>query len=210
MFTDDDDDPFADFVIELDGVDVEKAMDMIDGTVGDYLRIITVFHDDATKKLNEIKNCLETNDIQLYTISVHALKSAAGFIGADKLSEDAKALEMAGKGGDLNFIQANNSRFLTDLETLLGNVKNVISAAAGQQEKSSVDKDLLKAELLKLKTAFNAFDTVEINKGAVALREFSQESDIGETVKNILQNKLTGDYDKAVVLIDDLLKVLDG
>jgi hypothetical protein len=152
---------------------------------------------------------LETNDIQSYTICVHALKSACGFIGADVLSEAAKALEMAGKGGDLNYIQGHNSKFLTDLEILLGNVKNVISAAAGHQEKGSVNKDLLKAELLKLKAAFNAFDSVEINKGAVALREFSQYPDIGEAVKNILQNKLTGEFDKAAALIDDLLNTLD-
>jgi HPt (histidine-containing phosphotransfer) domain-containing protein len=184
-------------------------MEMMDGTVGDYLRIITTFHDDASKKVDEIKKNLETNDIQSYTIGVHALKSACGFIGADVLSEAAKALELAGKEGDLNYIQAHNSRFLTDMETLLGNVKNVISAAAGHQEKNPVNKDLLKAELLKLKTAFNAFDSVEINKGAVTLREYSQDPDIGETVKNILQNKLTGDYDKAAALIDNLLDVLD-
>jgi HPt (histidine-containing phosphotransfer) domain-containing protein len=191
-------------------VDVEKGMEMIDGTVGDYLRIITTFHDDAAKKLNEIKNCLETNDIQLYIVSVHALKSGCGFIGADVLSEAARALEMAGKGGDLNYIQAHNPRFLTDMEKLLRNIKNVLSAADEQKEQGSVNKDLLKTELLKLKVAFNAFDSVEINKGAVTLREFSQAPDIGETVKNILQNKLTGEYDKAVALIDDLLNVLDG
>ena len=54
----------------------------------------------------------QQGDWKTYVLKVHALKSTSLTIGAEELSEQAKALELAGKGGDMAFILENNERML--------------------------------------------------------------------------------------------------
>ena len=51
-------------------------------------------------------------DIQGYTVMVHALKSSARIIGAGELSKCAEQLEMAGKRNDREFIKENTAELL--------------------------------------------------------------------------------------------------
>jgi HPt (histidine-containing phosphotransfer) domain-containing protein len=145
----------------------------------------------------------------LYIIHVHALKSATAIIGADSLSDIAKALEQAGKQEDLAFIHAHNAAFIMDLEALLRNINIFLSEEAGKNQKNSLDKESLKNELFRLKAALNNFDFTEINNAADVLQEFTQSADVGDAVSKILQNKLIGEYDDAISLIDTLTQRLN-
>jgi signal transduction histidine kinase/DNA-binding response OmpR family regulator len=158
-------------------------------------QILSVFHKDGTQMIEEIKKCLETENYSLYAIHVHGLKSAAANIGADKLSEQAKELEMACKRGDIAFIKAHNNVFLAALQTHLNSIGETLQA----NKKSSVDFEALKNNLYKLKTALSAFDLATVDEAANALHEF-------EHAENILQYTLIGEHDKAILAIDSLLK----
>jgi HPt (histidine-containing phosphotransfer) domain-containing protein len=59
-----------------------------------FLGMFVTRREAVTKQL---ENDLHTNNINDYTTHVHALKSTALSIGGIKLSEAAKALEMAGR-----------------------------------------------------------------------------------------------------------------
>jgi CheY-like chemotaxis protein len=194
--------------IAIDGVNVKKGMSLTGGITKSYLKILSLFYKDGVEKIGEIKTCLEANNIPLYAVYVHALKSAAAIIGAERLSEAAKALEYAGKQGNLAFIQANNDVFIKDLETLLYNINVVLSREAGEGQKNSVDRKLLKTGLSRLRMALNAFDLNEINTAAGSLQEFTQAADIGSSIEAVLQKKLTGEYDEAVSMIDTLVQEL--
>ena len=195
--------------IEIGGLNEEKGLAMASGKIERYLKILSLFHKDALVKIKEVTTCLETNNIPLYVVHVHSLKSAAAIIGADTLSDAAKALEYAGKQNDLAFIQAHNATFIADLETLLHNINVFLSKEAAENQKKSIDKELLKKELARLKTALNDFDFTEINNATNSLQEFTQAVDIGDSVSSILQNKLTGEYDEAILLINTLLAKID-
>jgi len=110
----------ADF--EIDGVDVDKAIEMLDGNLELYMELLDAFHKDSTQKIDEIKNY----NNPLYTNNIHALKGTCGSIGAFALAEKAKALEAAGKRRDLTYIEQNNPEFLSTLEVLLKNVNKVL------------------------------------------------------------------------------------
>ena len=113
--------------INLKGVNVESAISAIGLTTEDYLEMLAVFQKDGIKNIKTIKQCLETNDLKLYTIHVHALKSACAYIGAEGMSETAQSLETAGRREDLEFIKAHNEDFLEALEILLKDIDAVIS-----------------------------------------------------------------------------------
>ncbi|MCL1956450.1 MAG: ATP-binding protein [Fibromonadales bacterium] len=192
--------------IKIDGVDVKKGIIMTGGTFESYVQTLAVFHKDGLKKIEEIKQCLETDNYSLYTTYVHALKSASASLGALDLSEQAKALEIAGRQEDSSFIRLNNPDFLTSLETILNDIGTALNSV---KQETSLDFDLLKSELCKLKEAFDAFDFGAINEITGNLQKFAQAPKIGETLESVLQNTVIGEYEKAVAAIDTLLREVE-
>jgi signal transduction histidine kinase/DNA-binding response OmpR family regulator len=189
--------------IKIDGVDVKKGISMTGGTFESYAQTLAAFYKDGLKKIEEIKKCLETDNYPLYTTYVHALKSASASLGAFDLSEQAKALEIAGRQEDSSFIRLQNPKFLTSLEMLLNNIGTALNSTKKQE--APVDFEVLKSELCKLKEAFDVFDFGAINEIAGNLQKFAQEAEIGEALENILQNTVVGEYEEAVAAIDTLL-----
>jgi signal transduction histidine kinase/DNA-binding NarL/FixJ family response regulator/HPt (histidine-containing phosphotransfer) domain-containing protein len=189
--------------IEIEGMDVKKGIFMTGGTFENYMQTLAVFHKDGMGKIGEIRKCLETNNYPLYTTYMHALKSASASLGAADLSEQAKALETAGNQGDSKFIDSNNLQFLNNLETLLNHIGTALSSVKKQEV--SVDFELLKSELSKLKAALDVFDFGIIDEAANILQKYAHTPEIGETVESILQNTITGKYEEAGIAIDNLL-----
>jgi len=194
--------------IEIEGLNTKIGMASTGGNIRSYLNLLSTFHMDGTSKLEEIKICIETDNIPLYTTHVHALKSASKSIGSIELSEAAAALEAAGKKRDLSFIRNNNAAFVKNLETILNNINTALIEEAKNSSKNHIDKNLLKTDLFNLKTALNDFDYFKIEDGVTNLQDYTQDTDIGGTIKTILKNILVGDYDETALMIDTLLQEL--
>jgi len=190
---------------EIEGIDIKKSIAMLDGTLESYMQILATFYKDGVKKMEEIKKCLETDDYPLYTTYVHALKSASAIIGALDLSETAESLEMAGKQGDFIYINLRNPQFLMALEVLLNNINTVLFANKKKEQKGSLDFEILKSELNKLKEAIDTFDSDAIDEATNSLQAFTQAEDVGKSVENILQKTLVGKYEETISMIDTLM-----
>lgn len=76
-----------------------------------YLEMLTVFCEDAQPERLETPFLAE--DWEGYRVVVHALKNEARTIGAQLLSEQARAQEMAVRGGALDIVRRDH-RALTD------------------------------------------------------------------------------------------------
>lgn len=75
-----------------------------------------------------------------YTIKVHALKSSARIIGAEDLSELARALEDAGKNGDNAFIEDHTDELLKMYRSLNDRLSWLDSS---DEELSEISEDAL-------------------------------------------------------------------
>ena len=190
--------------IRIEGLNVQKGIAMSGGTAENYKRTLGIFLRDGAQKIGEIKKCLETDDLPLYIIHVHSLKSAAANIGADELSALAFTLEAAGHEGDLDFIKARNGRLLSELESLLDDIGSVLNA---DKQGGDLGVELLKAGLSKLAEAIESIDPRAINAAVKDIQPFTQSVDIGGAVEDILQNTLIGEYDDALSGINKLLLI---
>lgn len=76
--------------------------------------------EDKTVQLEE---SYAAEDWENYRIQVHALKSTSLSIGAEELSEEAKALEMAAKEGRVDEIRSNHDRVMRRYRELLQKLK---------------------------------------------------------------------------------------
>ena len=88
------------------------------GSVKGYMSVLSIFHKTAQAKIAEIRRLYEAENVEGYTVKVHALKSSARIIGAGGLSRLARDLEEAGKKGDLEFIRKNTEKLLSMYQEL--------------------------------------------------------------------------------------------
>ena len=105
------------FIYELPDIDAEVGINNC-GTAEGYLSVLSVFHQTADAKAEEIDRLYREGDIENYTIKVHALKSSARIIGAGKLSRLAEELENAGKKNDVDYIKEHTNKLLSMYRSL--------------------------------------------------------------------------------------------
>jgi len=194
------------YALQIKGVDTIKGITMTGGTLDNYLKTLAIFQKDGTQKIEEIRSSLETDNLPLYEICVHALKSVLASIGAGELSETAKALEAAGKQKDMTYIVRHNDNFLLELEALLVNISKVLPTNNNEDEAASVNLEMVKTELSGLKSALESLDFGAVNSAMNCLQEFTTAKGFGLDIESILQNTLIGEYDEALVMIDMLLR----
>jgi len=190
--------------LEIEGLDIKNGLFRTGGNLKFYCEVLAAFHEDEAKRIKEIRDCLAAGNLPLYTIHVHALKSALAYMGAIKLSGEAHELEMAGERGDLPFITANNVHFLTKLEQLLGNIGSALplrDANSGNEGKH-LDNKQVQAVLAKLKAAIEDMDVGEINQAADILQQAACVDDAKTIIRKISKHILMAEYDEALVLID--------
>lgn len=77
-----------------------------------------------SEKTAELKEYFENGDLEYYRITVHAVKSTSLTIGASKVSEDAKALELACKENNLNFVKQNHEAFMEEYKSLIRGIQS--------------------------------------------------------------------------------------
>lgn len=114
------------FLNKLTGIlDVDTGMTYCGSSEEFYKEMVTSYVEN--NKLSELAACFEAEDLDNYRIQVHALKSTSLSIGALKVSEDAKALEMAAKEERIDYIEENHAVVLEEYKNLLHYLHGVLS-----------------------------------------------------------------------------------
>ena len=94
------------------GINVKLGLDYCAGEEAFYGEMLQLFCDQCADKQAEIVSLYESGDWGEYAVKVHALKSTSLTIGAEALSAQAKALELAGKKGDADYIREHHPALL--------------------------------------------------------------------------------------------------
>jgi HPt (histidine-containing phosphotransfer) domain-containing protein len=167
--------------------------------------ILATFGTESPKKLDELTRCLNTDDIPLYTIHIHALKSACANIGADALSQDAENLENAGLENDTQFIQDNHKTFAENIAKIISNVNQFVSAAVTEKPSANQDDTAMYTSLAELKTALEAFDISAIDEISESLQNYKSHPAHGKELSEILRLAFVSKYKDAVARINNIL-----
>jgi len=191
---------------EINGLNVPMGIQMSGGNEVLYFETLAIFCEDGLERIDMIRECLEKRDLKLYTTCIHALKSASAIVGADKLSEAAYELEMAGLRDDLPYIEANNKMFVADLKGLILSISAMLSRDAGFDEALGAPGAQAKAGLVRLKTALLDLNVGEIDRAADSLSTSARSIEEHSAVKKISNHILMGEYEEAIELIDELIE----
>ena len=193
----------SEVTIEIKGVDTRKGIRMTGGKAEFYIETLETFHGDGAEYVEALRESVKMGDWMRYSIRVHALKSAAANIGANDLSEAAKALELAVDREDFAFIHEHAEAFTSRLESLLHNMDESIKSYRAAVSRPSVDANSLKDELSELKTALEELDIGAINERIDQLLTYAHDDEA--VVRKISNHILLSEYNEAVELIDTLL-----
>ena len=189
----------------IEGLDVEAGIAMIGGSQERYLKVLGAVYRDGNRKLLEIPACVESGDIKLYTIYVHALKSALANIGCSELSEFAKRLEQAGREEDMEAIQRDTPDFLHRFKALVDSVGEIVAAEDTSVTKRQVSISQLEAELLRLKEEIALLNAAGMDACLTSLQQKCANSDLAPKIEQFVEDILLCEYDKAIKDIDELL-----
>lgn len=101
----------------LPGIDVARGMSYC-GTGQVYRKTLFLFREQIHGRLRRIRQAWEEERLEDYVIEVHSLKSAARWIGAMDLGDQAEALEMAGRAQDTAVLAADTPALLDQCQQL--------------------------------------------------------------------------------------------
>ena len=132
-----------DFMSELRkaGIDTDAGLKYCVGDKDFYKSLLIQFASESADKIGSMKKYYTVRDLHNYEILVHALKSTSKMIGISDLSEKAKALEMAAKNNEENFILENHEQMIRDYGRVTANIKDLLLS-----EDEDEDGDVLEFE----------------------------------------------------------------
>ncbi|MCR5486564.1 MAG: response regulator [Lachnospiraceae bacterium] len=113
-------------ILGIQGLDHETGLAYC-GDEEDYLFALETYAESVEEKAAALEASLAEDRIEDYVLIVHSLKSMSKSIGASSLSEQAKALELAGREGDKDRILADTGAFLKAYRALGAEVKKGLS-----------------------------------------------------------------------------------
>lgn len=83
-----------------------------------YTVMVQAYLEEVDEKMNLLRKSVEEEDFDTYRINAHSLKSTSLQVGAVRLSEFAKKLELAAKGEDYQQIRQENEALLALYESV--------------------------------------------------------------------------------------------
>jgi len=162
--------------VEIPGLDVAKGIAHFGFSEDAYYRVLKSFTKNTRLLLDSLRDVTHDN-LADYAVTVHGIKGSSRGILADKISDEAEALERAAIGEDLDFVTANNQRFIDLLSQLFSDIEKALAGkgAEGKPEKEKPD-DALLSMLLK---ACRVFDIDEIDNIMAKIEFYNYTSDEG-------------------------------
>lgn len=114
----------SEIISRIDFLNTEAGMRFFEGGEEFYIEMLETYVESDKSQL--LEQYYDQQDWGNYCIHVHSLKSSSLYIGADELAEHAKALEMASKNGDSDYIRLHHKALLEEYAELTDRLKKIL------------------------------------------------------------------------------------
>jgi len=143
-------------------------------------------------------------DFELYTTTVHGMKSALANIEEKELSGTAFRLESAGDSKDISVILEETPGFISLLKLFLKEIRHNKKGGDASKELSKDDFDFLNIKLNEIKTACEKLDLKSAKSALNALKQKTWHGKINDVINELSVFLIRGEYLNAVFIIDKL------
>ncbi|MDD6572749.1 MAG: response regulator, partial [Thermoflexaceae bacterium] len=164
-----------------------------------YKEMLCTYLDE--QKYDSIEEAYQKQDWENYRILVHALKSTSLSIGAGDISEQAKALEMAAKENNIDFIREHHTQTMENYCRLLSHLHAILQETTPKEQTVKEQTDELPHILVVDDDIMNLRIAEKMLKG-----QFQVDCvDSGKKALKFLQDKFTD-----LILLDLHMPDMDG
>jgi CheY-like chemotaxis protein/nitrogen-specific signal transduction histidine kinase/HPt (histidine-containing phosphotransfer) domain-containing protein len=151
-----------------------------------------------------INKCRRVDDISMFIINTHAMKSALANIGETDVSSEAAKLEQAGRDNDIKKILSGLPAFLELLRDVIERLKpdenNAETGGVYEEYSYLIEK------LAVLDKACEALDKKTSKKTLAEIREKDWPNNIKEQLAGIAEQLLHSDFEEACKIINGIMK----
>ncbi len=145
--------------IVIGDLDTSSAVRLL-GSEKVFWNILKEYYRVIDKKSTLIKELMEKENWEGYTIEVHALKSSSKQVGAISLSEKAAAMEKAGNAKDVKQILSHTDEMLKQYREYLTVLEPFFAAKPKQnEEKTAISPDILHELFADMHEALDNLDS---------------------------------------------------
>jgi len=188
---------------DVPGLDVDKGIMHFGFSEDSYFKVLQSYLKNTRALLGIIKGVRKDN-LDIYGVTIHGIKSSSHGIFASSIGSAAEALEKAAYSGDFDYIKSHNQSFLDKITRLLDDIEVMLTKSGMEQKQIKVKPE--KALLIKLHDACESFDIDEIDLIMDEIEQFDYISDDGLVVwirENIDQGLYRGVKEKLSSFIID-------
>jgi CheY-like chemotaxis protein len=179
--------PKSPLIGRVEGLSLNEGLANSGGKPGYYLEVLTCFKNDAMARLKILGGPVDPSTLPALGGQLHALKTAAGGVGAPFLAAKAGDLEAAARKGDLALAEKGVPGFVTALTSFLADLSSFISvnSSALADPDATVDPRILES-LIEALEAEDIKKIDEILDGMPRVPDFSPMggllADVGDAV----------------------------
>jgi CheY-like chemotaxis protein/nitrogen-specific signal transduction histidine kinase len=171
--------------------------------------LAAIFSRDAEKALERLDAIYSnayrrTDDIRMFVINVHAMKSALANIGETGLSADALKLEQAGRAEDIKTMMAKTPAFLEARRKVIEKNKPKENDSEAAQEDLDNMRAYLGEKLLAVQKACEEYDETTANTALAELGQKKWPHSTRKLLDTIAEHLLHSDFEDAARLAKDL------
>jgi PAS domain S-box-containing protein len=171
-----------------------------------------IFIRDALKSIvnleaiHEKRGAYSDDDIHLYTINVHAMKSALMNVGEKELSAVASRLEQAGRGKDAAVMTAETPGFLDKLRVV---IEKLTPQRKDDRKTADGDHGYLIEKLQLIIQACEGYERKAVKDAIVELRQRDWPRPTREMMGTMAEHLLNGDFEAVARVAQEIIKPED-
>ncbi len=184
----------------VEGLDLMKGLRNVGSDVVGYLALLDTFALDTANRLAQLREQAVDPDLKAFTTSVHALKGAAGTIGAEPLSQASLALEEQGRAEDAPAIAASLDDYLTQANALLTPLTAALEAIRAKTKPPDDDRRVEPIDRVQLKKLFETCHGYDYPSSVALLEQLNTrryDADTTALLEQVKQDIAAFNFDQA-------------
>lgn len=196
----------TDIAGQFEDLDVKSALKKMEGKEAIYIAVLQTFASTAEARADTLMELSSRGNWEQFRIAVHGIKSALANIGAVRLSEQARRMELLTGAGEVKVILPEIPPFCREIVKLSSDIASRMETKikssdeiAGKQE-----YEALYIILPELQRHISRFETDEIESKLDELMKYTYGIEVDEGLREVKNSIFSFDYDTA----DDILNTL--
>ena len=175
------------------------------GSMEGYIEAMKLFSDSLMSRLDELSEYINAGDFENYTIKVHALKSSAKIVGANRAFELARTLEEASKEKKIDYMLEKHRELLDECYRVSQELLNLLSGDEGDldAEKIEVDQMTIDSAFYACARGASLMDYNTIDSIIKDLKTFSLKDDDKMLLEALIRAESKFDYDRIYTLLEE-------